>query len=487
MASVYDNQKKGIKISPKSSPLMPNILTKLVWLLFLVFSAMAVVNESVLKQWDLPGWIHFDGLTLVMWITVTFFSGIVHSYSLRYMAGNHHINGFFVMCFAFTFSVLLLTALDHLWLFTGSWFFMGLLMARLIGHNRQWGEARLAGRHALWYFFISTMLLVAGSGLLVYATGEVTISSIIQSFNSLGLEILISAGLLIFLAAMMQSALFPFQSWLMSSMTAPTPASALMHAGFVNAGGILLARFAPIYYEAHLLWLIVLIGGIGALIGKFWKFVQSNYKRKLGCSTVSQMGFMILQCGLGFFTAAITHLILHGFYKAFLFLSSGTRVAHTVPSDKDRTIAGPAKLPVILLSGILGGWLFAAMTSKGFAWNSGLLLTFVVVLTVIHGVQDIVKRHELSGLTRILAIPLLFVPAIVVYALIFNAVSGLMEGMPMIQQTTPLRWYHALITVAYLAAFLTIEFSWHHKQKRLYVALLNLSQPHPGTVLTFKK
>jgi NAD(P)H-quinone oxidoreductase subunit 5 len=242
-----------------------------------------------------------------------------------------------------------------------------------------------------------------------------------------------------------------------------------MHAGFVNAGGILLARFAPLFYNEQLLWLIVLIGGLGALLGKFWKFVHPNFKRKLGCSTVSQMGFMILQCGLGFFTAAITHLILHGFYKAYLFLSSGSRVEHTMPSDKDSGVAWLAQLPAILVSGLAGGYLFAMLTGKNGHLDSGLFLTFVVVLTIIHGTQSILKRSSIVGWIRVIALPLLILPALAIYALVFNGVSLLMADVPMAEVPMQLTWVHGLMMALYLFAFLAIEFEWYKMSRRLYV------------------
>ena len=467
-------------------PVLPHILTKTVWGLWLLSLGLAYAYFQHGFGTETPGLFRIDGLTLVMWVAATFFSGIVHSYARRYMAGNHHVKQFFLTCFAFTLAVMLLNAADSLLIFIGGWLLMGLFMARLIGHNRQWGEARLAGRHAMWFFLVSTLFLIAGSGILFITTGDTAFSGMVALLERGSKSIITLAGLFILAAAMIQSALFPFQSWLMSSMTAPTPASGLMHAGFVNAGGILLTRFSPVFYYTDLLGLIVLIGGIGALFGKFWKFVQPNIKRKLGSSTVSQMGFMLLQCGLGFFTAAVTHLVLHGCYKAYLFLSSGNRVQHSVPSEKDRTLARWFHLPIILISGLLGGWLFAELTGKGTALNSGAFLLFVVILTIIHGTQDIIKRSTFSGWKRLAAIPVLVLPAVLIYSLVFNTIAAFMQGLPMVQQPTPIAWYHLVITDLYLLAFLAIEFEWFKRSRRLYVALMNLSQPHSATILTYK-
>ena len=120
-------------------------------------------------------------------------------------------------------------------------------------------------------------------------------------------------------------------------MTSPTPASALMHAGFVNGSGILLTLFAALIFASNTMDLLFIIGGLTAVIAQFTKLLQVNVKQKLACSTIAQMGFMIMQCGLGYFNAAIAHLILHGFYKAYLFLSSGEYRFH----DPDGTLCLP--------------------------------------------------------------------------------------------------------------------------------------------------
>jgi NAD(P)H-quinone oxidoreductase subunit 5 len=117
-------------------------------------------------------------------------------------------------------------------------------------------------------------------------------------------------------------AIYPFHRWLLSAMTSPTPASALMHAGFVNGSGILLALFSTVLFASNTLIILFIIGGLTAVIAQFTKLLQVNVKQKLACSTIAQMGFMIMQCGLGF-SMRVVHLLLHGFYKAYLFLSAG--------------------------------------------------------------------------------------------------------------------------------------------------------------------
>lgn len=149
-------------------------------------------------------------------------------------------------------------------------------------------------------------------------------------------DIAIIAGLVV-AAALTKSAQFPFHTWLPETMEAPTPVSALMHAGIINAGGVLLWRFAPVLAQAPAAMLALsAIGTLTFVIASLAMWVQPKVKRQLAWSTVGQMGFMMVQCGLGAFHAAALHMLGHGCYKAFKFLSAGD-----VPSDTGVQAATP--------------------------------------------------------------------------------------------------------------------------------------------------
>ncbi|CQH59192.1 Mrp-type sodium/proton antiporter system subunit D4 [Halobacterium hubeiense] len=468
------------------SPLVPAALTWLVWALFAASVGALAVRARTAGAWELGGVVAVDGLTVLMWVVVTFFSGVVHSYSRRYLAGSAHETAFFANTFGFTLAVMALVAADHFALFAGLWLAMGLLMAELIGVVGGWDQASAAAAVARKHFLASSGLLAVALTALWWTTGATTISGIAANADALGGPVwLLAAGALV-LAAMIQSALVPFHTWLLSSMTAPTPASALMHAGFVNAGGILLARFAPVVTaDATLMLAVVAVGAVSAAGGKLLKSVQTDVKSKLGCSTVGQMGFMIMQAGLGFFAAAVTHLILHGFYKAYQFLGSGGQVERASPSDGTPHTAGG--LPsvaggvVTLLTGLAGGALFAVLTGKGTHADSGLLLTFFVVFTTLHAARDAVGHTSLSALARYAAVPLVFFPAILVYAVVYEGVAGL---LPVEQAPTELTLVHVAVAAAFTVIYVAIETGVHERSRRLYVALLNASRPAPETVLT---
>ncbi|MFB6090169.1 MAG: proton-conducting transporter membrane subunit [Halobellus sp.] len=467
---------------------VPRYVTRLTWALFV--ASLGALVAGVAGWWTpsgaAPGPFAVDGLTLLLWAVVTFFGGIVASYSRRYMAGTRGIERFFGRVLGFVLIVMVLVAADHLLLFAAAWLGMGLVMADLIGHVRGWPQAGAAASLARRYFLGSSAFLSVALATLWWQTGATTVSGAVAAADTLPeTTVFVVAGALV-LAAMVQSALLPFHGWLLASMTAPTPASALMHAGFVNAGGILLLRFAPVVTaEPTVMLAIVLLGAVSALGGKLLKSVQTDVKRRLGCSTVGQMGFMVMQAGLGFFGAAIAHLILHGFYKAYKFLSSGGRVEHTAPkAESGGDSLGVVGAAVTLLSALAGGATFVALTGKGAEPNSGILLTLIVVLTTLHATRTTLAQTDLPAWARLGAIPLVFLPAIALYGAVYLAVQSVLQGLPIVTAATDLTLGHALVAVAFVGAYVAIESGAYRQSQRLYVALLNAAQPPSNTVLT---
>jgi NAD(P)H-quinone oxidoreductase subunit 5 len=469
---------------------VPATLTRLVWLLWVASLGVLGLYYWSGGPWELWGMVAVDGLTVVMWLTVTFFSGIVHSYSRRYMAGTRDIDRFFGHTFAFTLVVMVLVAAAHLAVFWVAWLGMGLVMAGLVGHVEGWPQAQAAAGLARRYFLASSAAVAVALVALWWHTGATTVSGVASAVGAAGTApataVLVAAGALL-LAAMVQSALLPFHAWLLASMTAPTPASALMHAGFVNAGGILLVRFAPVVaVDARVMLAVVLVGVASALFGKLLKSVQVDVKTRLGCSTVGQMGFMVMQAGLGFFGAAITHLVLHGFYKAYLFLSAGEEVEHTSPADTTHATGppGPVAVVVVAVSALAGGGLFAVLTGKGTSLDAGLLLTGLVVLTTMHATQSALRSRSLPTSYRYGVVPLVFLPAVAVYGVVYSGVVTVMQGVPLVTAPAELTVGHGVVAAAFLVAYVAIETGAYRFSDRLYVELVNATRPPSETALT---
>ncbi|MEJ2583714.1 MAG: proton-conducting transporter membrane subunit [Robiginitalea sp.] len=458
----------------------------LLWLLFLANLANLLLNAGGIEQWYLADLLRFNGFSALIWTVVTFFSALVCSYALKYLNGFRYRKRFMVLCLGFTFSVMLLVISYNVILLLLSWLAMGLFMSGLIGVDREWGEAREASRFTRRYFLTGTFFLSAGVLLLAVQSGAFTLGAITDAIGSMPGYILLAAAICVITAAIVQSAIYPFHRWLLSAMTAPTPASALMHAGFVNGAGILLALFATLIFASKTLNVLLIVGGLTAIIAQFTKLLQVNVKHRLACSTIAQMGFMIMQCGLGFFNAAVAHLILHGFYKAYLFLASGEEIAHANPQKPLQIRIKPLQAVIVLIFGLLGAVLFSWLTGKGTEGNSGIFLTLIVAITVGQATYNIVKQRSLSVFQKFLAPAALTLLGIGIYALMFNGVTTLMADMPMVATPLPLSAVEIGFGIVFLIGFFIMKLGVYRRLPWVYVKLMNLSQPHGKSILLYK-
>lgn len=466
--------------------LLSQFLIPFTWFMFLGNAALIVYYFSDFPTWTIGNLFQINGFSIVIWTVVGFFSGIVQMYATNYMKGFKKKQSFLLYCLAFSFAVMLFVISNNVILLVVFWLLMGLIMSKLIGIDSEWKEAKQASIFARKNYVAGTFFLALGVSVLVYATGAFTIKGIFQNIESIPQWLAAIAAVCIIIAAIIQSAIFPFHRWLLSAMTAPTPASALMHAGFVNGAGLLLTIFAPLLFTANVLLLIFIIGGITAIVAQFSKLLQVNVKQKLACSTIAQMSFMVMQCGLGFFSAAITHLILHGFYKAYLFLSAGDAIKNTLPKPAETMKIKPLRTMLILISAVLGGILFGYITGKGTTFDSGLFLTFIVAITVGQIIYNVLNQATLSTIHKLIVTPLLIIVGIGVYALIFNGVSHLMHDMPMANTAITLTPTHIVFGIVFLVAFYIMLSGYYRKIPWLYVKLMNMSQPISKSIVSYK-
>jgi len=375
-------------------------------------------------------------------------------------------------------------SVDHIGVFMGAWAAANILLVRLMVHKKGWRAARASGRLTLQYFALGFAAMAGGFALLYTQTGQTSIQMIVHSqFDP---AVLTAALSLIAVGAMVQSGLWPFHRWLTSSLNSPTPTSAIMHAGLVNGGGFLLARFAPLYGQvSELLLVLFVMGMVTALVGTLWKLMQSDVKRMLACSTMGQMGFMIAQCGLGLFPAAVAHLCWHGLFKSYLFLASGG-----VAQEKRLDLGYPPSMTVFALSLLCG-----AVGVVAFTWTGHMSITagdttlFLIGLTVIAGAQlamPILKNAPLR------ALPLASLATLVtgaLYGASVHAFETLFISMD-IMKSQELNLWHVVGFAVLCLAWLSMLFARNPVRNgdmprwilRLYVVMLNASQPHPKTV-----
>lgn len=284
--------------------------------------------------------VYIDQLTVLLLLLVTGVSSVVHVYASRYMIGDPRYNRFFAVIALFTFSMIMLVMSNNLLMMFVFWEIMGICSYLLISH---WGERQSSAQAATKAFLVNSVADVGlGFGvILTYSTfGTLDIQTIlaeapsiqgntINLFGWLGLDvpihILTLITLFLFLGAMGKSAQVPFHVWLPFAMEAPTPVSALIHAAtMVNAGPFLLVRMSPlVILSPEAMTVIALIGGVTAIFATLVSLTQVDIKRMLAFSTIGQIGFMIMTCGVGAFVISIFHMLAHGCLKGFLFLSTG--------------------------------------------------------------------------------------------------------------------------------------------------------------------
>ncbi|MCB1727265.1 MAG: NADH-quinone oxidoreductase subunit L, partial [Gammaproteobacteria bacterium] len=288
-----------------------------------------------------------DPLSALLAFVISGISLIVHIYSVRYMAEEKGYARFFAMLDLMTATLLLMVCAGDLITLLVAWHLVGVLLYFLLGQDMR---SRSAHRYALWTFLtyrFGDLPLVLAAVLLFSAYDTWSLSEIFSRITAdplghefLGLPLPELVAALIALAAFARSAQFLLHTWLPYTMGGPTPVSALMHAGIVNAGGFLINRFAPVFVHAGdvLHWLFI-VGLVTSLVGSVLMLAQNDVKKALGYSTMGQMGFMIMECGVGAFSLAIYHLIAHGLFKGTLFLGSGgvikaSRKDDGVPKDE---------------------------------------------------------------------------------------------------------------------------------------------------------
>ena len=473
-------------VKEDGQPFISRLLPIFLWVIFAGNLGYMIVDFGSIPEWFIGKALRINGFSILMWTTVSFFSAIICSYAGNYLKGFKFHARFMVLCLSFTLSVMLLVISNHILLIVLSWLLMGLIMSRLIGIDRSWSEAGEALKFTQKYFLTGSFFLALGLSILAFYTGEHAMNELMLVVDELPMYVLLPSALCIIAAAIVQSAMYPFHRWLLSAMTAPTPASALMHAGFVNGAGILLALFSSLIVASNTLTVLFVIGGFTAIIAQFTKLLQVNVKQKLACSTIAQMGFMIMQCGLGFFNAAVVHLLLHGFYKAYLFLSSGEEIAQTKPYKPVQLDITPLQALAVLLFGGLGAYFFVFLTGKNMMLNSSVFLTLIVAITIGQATYNIVKERSLSMMHKILVPTLLFVTGIGTYALLYSGVTTLMSDFPMAEQPIPLTWVQLIFGVIFLIGFFVMKLGVYKKIPWLYVKLMNISQPNKKTILMYQ-
>lgn len=425
---------------------------------------------TILPHHGDAGLFRFDTLSTVMVLLVSFLGAIVMRFAARYLAGDTARPRFLSWMSLTLASVLLMVISNHLLLMLGAWVTTSLCLNQLLLHNPQRAGAVFAARKKFVFSRIAEVSLLVAI-LLLYKGHQTwridVLTASITNGNHQGLPV---AALLLAFCAMLKSAQFPFHSWLPDTMDTPTPVSAFMHAGIINGGGFLVLRLSPVFVAAPIsLHLLVIMGSITAAFGAIVMLAQPGVKRSLAFSTIAQMGFMMIQCGLGAWGLALLHLVAHSLYKAHAFLHAGSTIGTTARA------AVPLATPALALGLMTGSTLvvLAVTTLHWLAPSAAMVpLAFhlILALALAYGIGRAWSGHRAS-LTR----ALIAAACVVLSSMLLHAAAGwVLTGM--VEYKAPV-WLVAWVAFVFIILFFFQSMLWrasaHPLGRKLYIHALN--------------
>jgi NAD(P)H-quinone oxidoreductase subunit 5 len=362
---------------------------------------------------------YFDALSAAMFTLVSFIGVIVLLYSRNYLAGDPG-QGAFYKRLSFTLAaVLAIISAGNLAFLIVAWIATSVGLNALLLFYPERPAAQLAAKKKFIASRLSEFFLIGAAASLWSSFGTLAFPELFAAARAAAAsgatESLTLPAILIVFAALLKSAQLPFHGWLVEVMETPTPVSALLHAGVINAGGYLILRLADIVAPSEsALHILSLVGGATALFGSVVMLTQTSVKVALAYSTIAQMGFMMLECGLGAFAAALLHILAHSLYKAHAFLSSGSVIdlarASWTPSPGGQP--HPARFALVLaaaapLAFAIGGMMHAGMIENPGAATLGAILLMSLAHLIANAFDETTKSFVLAraiGMSALIAV-----------------------------------------------------------------------------------
>lgn len=445
-----------------------------------------------------PLGLYADRMSSVLFLLISGVLLIVQGFASRYLLGDTRANRFFVLCGATASATLISASAASFSVLVVAWSAAGVLLCLMLMHRRELAEARCGARRAAATFAIGDGALIASLVLVLVSGPDLDLRDPAAAAASLagrdvaGLAIAPVVAALIAVAALARSAQFPLHRWLPSTLAAPTPVSAMLHAGLVNGAGLLLIGLASVVaLEPSLLWALLAAGLATALLGTMLSLVRSDVKGSLAWSTTAQMGFMVAQCATGGFAAALLHMFGHGIYKANLFLGSGGIVAARVRSEtapgSEVLLPRPARLAVSMVLPALLLYGSIALISPHLLENPGIpVLIGFALASAGRATWSWLSSAGNLGLRWLTAGVALLATACLCYVGIVAAFeSYLAAELPAIAPATPAAWILPLAigAAALCAVGLRLASAGSARAAELelaaWSAARSLSDPHP--------
>ncbi len=411
--------------------------------------------------------IYYDGVASLMFTLVSFVGWVICRYSIRYLDGEA-TQGRYFRWTAFTIgSVSLMVISGNLVLFVTTWIMTSLGLHQLLLH---YGH-RAAARRSAWTKFAISRLgdsaLLLAMAILFYEFNTLDFVALFKAAGSIASApwSVQLASFLLVAGAITKSVQFPFHTWLPQTMETPTPVSALMHAGIVNAGGYLMIRTSPLVNLApSALTMLAIVGGFTACFAAVVMLTQTSIKKSLAYSTIAQMGFMLFQCGLGAYSAAMLHILAHSLYKAYAFLSSGSVIAERSMSETPTENRPVSMLHLAIVGAIMIACLSLALTVFGIdpiTKPGGLLLGGVLCLGLTYWIGQAARNGDEALVMRSLALSAVLC---VVYAASYSMVDKLVaKSVPIASAPTMLWLVVAIVSAGFAGMFMLQKMLTRHQ------------------------
>jgi len=421
----------------------------------------------------------FNALSWLLAFFVLTIGLIVQRFSVRSLLGDLAYRQYFSLLTLITIADSAAWLSNDLRLLLFFWGAALLGLTVLIRLKNDWkvatGAAELSGRS----FALSWLLLFIALIWLAQATGHWQLTQVLKddSLKQLSSWASTCISLLLVISVIIPAGQWPFKQWLLNSVVTPTPVSAVMHAGIVNVGGILLTLLAPLQGAAAQIILLV-ISGITVLIGTGIMLVHADYKRQLVGSTMAQMAFMLIQCALGAYAAAITHAVLHGLFKSTLFLQSGSAIQQHDPLSKPTgTPSFLWKVLGIVMGVVVGAGYWLIHPEMGYRLISALILGWSMAMAWTQ-----LTSFDYGRIGRMVGIAVL-AAASLVFLLIHSALNGLLNNAVQAGSHPAVLIIILLLTVLLVANIVMIGLAHRRTSKAyaiLYLWLVHLGEPQTG-------
>lgn len=321
------------------------------WAAAVMLAILHAVTPGQATPAELPNvGLGVDGVAVVMLLLVLGLSAVIQSFTVRYLRGDPRQLWFVVTANLLTGATAALVCTTTVVGFGIAWLAAGLALVALLRSYPHLAQARDGVRRTARRFLIADAALVAAIAVLLgMAGGDVRLAQLGSILNRMPPAESVLVAMLLVIPALARSSQVPFQGWLPATLAAPTPVSALMHAGVVNAGTILIMRFSAVIGHSSLAMSVIFgAGALTLLYASVVRLVKPDAKGRLVFSTMAQMGFMMLACGLGAFAAAVLHLVAHGMFKSALFLSASSGVGREATQRSWPVRNSATRLQVIL-------------------------------------------------------------------------------------------------------------------------------------------